>query len=76
MFFKIGFLEISQYLRENICVESLYNKVTGLSTRVFLWIFFSHLNQMQCGMVSTKGRSGYSTGYLHIISRNQHAFID
>ena len=31
----------------------------------------SLLNQKQCGMVSTtKGRSGHSTGYLHIISRN------
>ena len=43
MFFKIGFLEISQYLQENICVGVSFYKVYGLqrylketSTRVFL----------------------------------------
>ena len=30
MYFKIGFLEISQYLQENICVGVFFNKVAGL----------------------------------------------
>ena len=30
MFFKIDFLEISQYLQETFVLESLFNKVPGL----------------------------------------------
>ena len=86
MFFKIGFLEISQYLQENICVGVSFFKVEKKTSTHFFSceyckIFWyqtsggicrsSLLNQKQCVMVSTKkGRSSHSTSYLHIISRN------
>ena len=36
MFFKIGFLKISQYSQENTWLESPFNKVAGLSDCIFI----------------------------------------
>ena len=36
MFFKIGFLEVFQYLQEASVLESLFNKVAGLTACNFI----------------------------------------